>query len=146
MNNFQKLSPESLNEATRLFIKVFNDSPWSESWNEISAYAKLHQLYSTPGFSGYGMYDKEQLIGFCAGYKEIWDQGQNFYLLEFCISNGLQGKGLGSELLAFLELKLKEEGICNIYLLTMRNGVAEKFYKKNGYQVNQQIVLMDKKL
>ncbi|WP_081430722.1 MULTISPECIES: GNAT family N-acetyltransferase [Anoxybacillaceae] len=69
-----------------------------------------------------------------------------FYLAELCINNEIQGKGYGSKLLQFLEEELQKKNVKSIYLLTSNGGLAKNFYRKNGYIVNNNRIVMKKNL
>jgi len=53
------------------------------------------------------------------------------------VSNQVQGKGIGSKLIHFLEYKLHELGVKTLKIPTqLENIPACNFYKKQGYEVN----------
>jgi aminoglycoside 6'-N-acetyltransferase I len=88
----------------------------------------------------------ETPIGFIAGNSKKTYQGITFYLAELCINNEIQGKGYGFKLLQFLEEELQKKNVKSIYLLTSNGGLAENFYRKNGYVVNNNRIVMKKNL
>lgn len=93
-----------------------------------------------------GVHDGEQnIIGFLVGYNERWLDSNHFNLNEMCVKTEHQNKGIGSKLIAQLEMKCKQNNISRIYLLTARAGQAEAFYKKNGYYVSPKMIMMSKK-
>ncbi|MEK8127678.1 GNAT family N-acetyltransferase [Paenibacillus filicis] len=140
------ITEDVLNACTDLYIEVFNQEPWNDSWTEDTALKRLRHISLTPGFVGFSLYEKGELAGFVAGYREQWFDSEHFDLVEFCIRTGRQGNGYGSALLHHLEQHLSHIGVSRIYLLTMRAGQAEAFYKKNNYDVNGHMVMMGKKL
>jgi len=144
--SIQPLGVEDLELCTELFIHVFHTEPWNEHWTKETAGKKLNDLFNTPGFTGYGMFDRGELIGFLAGYTEQRYDGKQFYLVEFCVKPERQRKGYGSKLLSYLERKLREQNVGHVYLLTMRDSFTEIFYKKKNYRVSGRIVLMAKNL
>lgn len=73
-------------------------------------------------------------------------QGLTFYLAELCVNNEIQGKGYGSKILHSLEDELQKIDIKSLYLLTANGGLAEAFYRKNDYVVNEHRLVMKKKL
>jgi N-acetylglutamate synthase-like GNAT family acetyltransferase len=56
----------------------------------------------------------------------------------------MQGKGHGSKMLRALEAELQKKEIKSLYLLTANDGLAEAFYLKNDYVVNEDRVVMKK--
>lgn len=58
----------------------------------------------------------------------------------------MQGKGYGRKLLKQFMEKLKGEGITNVFLLTLHGNSTEGFYKNNGFNSDENMVIMSKKL
>jgi len=144
---FRSLSLKNIDECTELYIKVFNGEPWNDNWQEGDAKERLTDIFSNHKFLGVGVYDeKNNIIGFFAGYTERWLKSNHFNLNEICIKTALQNKGIGSKLLDRLEIKCKQNNISRIYLLTERAGQAEAFYKKNSFYVSPKMIMMAKRL
>ncbi|MGM0807088.1 MAG: GNAT family N-acetyltransferase [Bacillota bacterium] len=137
---------DRIEQCVKLYINVFNKDPWNETWTDRTAKERLMDLMHTPKFLGYLLYDKDALIGFIAGNSKQSFGGLTFYLAEFCISNQIQGNGYGSKLLLYLEDELKKRDISSLYLLTAKGGLAEAFYLKNNYTINENRVVIKKNL
>jgi ribosomal protein S18 acetylase RimI-like enzyme len=71
---------------------------------------------------------------------------KGFEIVEFLVAVYHQNKGIGNQLLAQLELNLKQDNYDYIWLLTLKNTDAESFYSKRNYQRDCKIVLLNKKL
>ncbi|QGH32786.1 GNAT family N-acetyltransferase [Gracilibacillus salitolerans] len=127
-----------------LYIKVFNSQPWNEEWSYDIAKERLTDLYNTPKFLGLTLYRGRELVGFIGGNKKRTPQGIVFYIAELCINNDIQGKGLGSLLLESLEEQLQENKVSSIYLITSNGGLAERFYIKKDYEMNENRIIMKK--
>ncbi|WP_077616270.1 GNAT family N-acetyltransferase [Caenibacillus caldisaponilyticus] len=140
------MSTEHLEPCVELYMKVFNSEPWNESWTPETAKERLADLMHTPHFMGFFWENHGTPIGFIAGHRKVTDQGPAFYLAELCINNAIQGKGYGSQLLRFLEEQLRKNNVKSLYLLTSHGGPAESFYRKNGYAVHHNRMVMGKKL
>jgi aminoglycoside 6'-N-acetyltransferase I len=140
------ITTDNLEQCIELYIKVFNSEPWNENWTYETAKERLTDLLHTPKFTGFFWKNNETPIGFIAGNSKKTYQGITFYLAELCINNEIQGKGYGSKLLQFLEEELQKKNIKSIYLLTSNGGLAENFYRKNGYVVNNNRIVMKKNL
>ena len=135
-----------LDECARLFVSVFTKAPWKDNWTTESAQERLSEIHRTPGFVGLVLCEKDEIIGFVVGCCEERSGIKEFCLQEMCVRNNKQGKGIGAGLLSQLEKKLKEMGIEHIYLVTMKGTQAEHFYAKNGYRINQRMILMTHRL
>jgi aminoglycoside 6'-N-acetyltransferase I len=138
------ITTDNLEQCIELYIKVFNNQPWNESWSYETAKERLTDILHTPKFTGFLLKNNETPIGFIAGNSKKTYQGITFYVAELCISNEIQGKGYGSKLLQFLEKELLKKNVKSIYLLTSNGGFAENFYRKNGYVVNNNRIVMNK--
>ena len=135
-----------LDECASLFIEVFNNQPWNESWTFETAQSLLSQILNTPGFIGLILRKQGKILGFVIGCCEQRDKSKNFYLKEICVSSNEQRRGIGSELIRHLMNQLKETGVNSVYLLTMKDEYIKEFYLKNGFQVSQRMIMMIKHL
>lgn len=140
------LTENHLKQCAELYIKVFNSEPWNETWTYHSAIERLTDLIHTPKFLGFLLYENDNLIGFIAGNSKKSYSGLTFYLAELCINNKTQGKGYGTKLLHFLENELNKRDVQSLYLLTATGGLAEAFYLKNQYIINDNRVVIKKDL
>lgn len=137
---------DKMEHCIELYINVFNSEPWNETWTYQTAKERLTDLLHTPKFFGFLLYDNSNLIGFIAGNSKRSYTGLTFYLAELCINNKIQGKGYGSKLLLYLEAELKKRRIQSLYLLTENGGLAESFYLKHDYAINENRIVMKKNL
>ncbi|MDN4524612.1 GNAT family N-acetyltransferase [Fictibacillus fluitans] len=140
------MTNENVNGCVTLYQKVFNREPWNESWTHETAGERLNDLVNTPKFFGFMFYEGEELAGFIAGNSKRTFQGLTYYIAECCVNSENQGKGYGSKMLKLLEEELKGRGVQSIYLLTATDGLAQRFYEKNGYLVNGNRAVMNKSL
>ncbi|MGG4471453.1 GNAT family N-acetyltransferase [Paenibacillus alvei] len=146
MGEIVPITVDTIEQCIELYISVFNSEPWNETWTYPSAKERLTDLLDTPKFLGFLLYEKGDLIGFIAGHSKKSYAGSTFYLAELCINNRIQGKGYGTKLLNCLEDELQKRDIQSLYLLTANGGAAEMFYLKNGYEINENRVVMRKTL
>ncbi|MDM5337217.1 GNAT family N-acetyltransferase [Fictibacillus enclensis] len=140
------MTHENVDRCVSLYQQVFNREPWNESWTNETAGERLRDLVNTPKFFGFMYYEGEELVGFIAGNSKRTFQGLTYYIAECCVNSEIQGKGYGSRMLKLLEDELKGRGVRSIYLLTVSEGLAQTFYEKNGYHVNENRLVMNKSL
>lgn len=140
------IDSDFLDDYTELYINVFRAQPWNESWSYDSGYQRLLDLIHTPNFLGFALWNHNELIGFIAGYSKTNYRGKTFYLAEFCVTTQTQGKGYGSQLLNYLERELMEKGIISLFLITEKIGTISDFYRKKGYTMNENRMVMRKEL
>jgi ribosomal protein S18 acetylase RimI-like enzyme len=132
---------DHLDGCARLLVSAFNAEPWNDAWTLETARQELAWTMGVPGFAGLVSLDG-QVLAFATGWREPDDRREVYYLKTFCVSPNAQGTGVGSRLLARLEEYLDECGVNTIYLVTHRGTPAEGFYRKNGYTVNPEDVVM----
>ena len=58
-----------------------------------------------------------------------------------CVLPEHQGKGIGKALLNGLEADLQAQGVAKLYLLTVRDGAAERFCHACGYSSDKMVML-----
>lgn len=138
------MSADWVEQCTDLYIKIFNAKPWNENWSRENTIEMLNDLCHAPRFKGFLFLLNNDVIGFVAGFSKAHGQGTAFFLAEFCIDGELQGKGYGSRLLACLEEKLRQENVNSLFLLTSSGGVAERFYKKRGFEIKPNRLVLNK--
>ncbi|MCK1985729.1 MULTISPECIES: GNAT family N-acetyltransferase [Peribacillus] len=146
MTEMIPLTSENLEQCIELYMNVFNREPWNENWTYETAKERLSDLLHTPKFLGFLFQVDHHAVGFVAGNSKVSYQGLTYYLAELCVNNEMQGKGHGSKMLQSLEDELQKREIESLYLLTANDGLAEAFYLKNDYVVNEDRVVMKKNL
>lgn len=62
------------------------------------------------------------------------------------MDNSRRGQGLGTAMYQELEQRLKQRGIVEIVLYTMRHPAAEGFYQRQGFAEAADLVFMNKKV
>ena len=139
--HIEPLAESHLNECAQLIVSAFNAEPWNESWTFDTAKKTLDQTLGTPGFLGFVSVEDE-ILAFATGCCEQDDKKEVFYLDTLCVRPGVQGSGVGSRLLEHLKGHLEQRGVNSIYLITHRDTPAESFYKKNGYRVSNEDIVM----
>ena len=132
---------EHLDECAHLIVSAFNIEPWNESWTFDTAQKTLYQTLEAPGFIGV-VSVADEVMGFATGCCEQDDTKEVFYLETLCVKPDMQGRGVGSRLLEHLKGHLEKRGINTVYLITHRDTPAESFYKKNGYRVSEEDIVM----
>jgi GNAT superfamily N-acetyltransferase len=139
---FKEFKAEDLAPASELFVTIFNGKPWEEGWTTRTAKKRLEEFLKLPNFVGLCCYEQEELLGFVLGNKEQWFTGSHFQLKEMGVKPTRQREGIGTKLMKQLRENLKQTEVEAIYLLTARGSQAEKFYRQNGFEVSDGMVVM----
>ena len=141
----ERLEPfteEHLDACARVLVSAFGAEPWNENWTFVNAKKELTRSLSLPWSIGFVAVDGGEVLGFVEGWREQDGDREAFYLETLCVRPDAQGSGVGSRLLRHLKKKLEQARINTIYLITHRGTPAESFYKKNGYRISDEDVVM----
>lgn len=138
----QEITIDMLDELAKLFVKAFNEEPWSENWTVEQAKERIWDNIHTPKFYGAVEKDDDKIVGMIMGRGERYFDGVHFQILEFCVDNEVQGKGIGKRLLADFLLFLKNQGIEQCFLITTHGVRTEEFYKRNGFTTSDIMCFM----
>lgn len=134
-----------IDAVVELYKDVFSAEPWNDLWissEQVRYY--LNELIENPRFDGFVAYENSLLLGCCFGHQRSWWNGKEFFIDELFVANQMQGNGIGSKLMHYVETDLLMDDYNRIVLLTNKNLPAEKFYLKKGFNINQNRIIMVK--
>lgn len=146
MSKVIKLNHDHLAECSKLYSQIFSDAPWSEPWDENSARQRLQEIFDTPGFIGIGYFESDEIYGFALGYCESWIANKHYYLKEMCVNTRQQSKGVGTAILKQLKNELNSRNVEKIYLLTLHDSSAYRFYQKHDFTLSDKLIVMGCKI
>lgn len=146
MIEYKELTKEHIKEIAEIYVDAFNAQPWNDEWTIDSASRRISQMISCEGFDGLVAYEDERLIGMILGNHEYYYNGMHFNIKEFCVDLRLRGEGIGSRLFEEFITRLKNNGINEIILCTLRTDETEGFYKKHGFEIFKDMVMMGKEI
>jgi len=125
---------EALDGAAALYQETFNAPPWNEGWALESARDRLKAILLAPNGVGVLASQEGTPIAFAIGYVETWVSGSHFQLKEMCTARAQQRQGIGSFVLEFLLLTLKERGVVQVFCETRAGVPAEAFFRGRGFR------------
>lgn len=134
--------PTDLEEAAEAFCAAFSSAPWKEKWTIELAAARISELTSGPQSVGYVYVEDGKVKGILAGRVLTYIFGVEYVVDDLCIAPDIQHKNCGTELLRFAEKDLAKEGVAAMALLTTTGYPSHKFYLKNGFAENRDVVFM----
>lgn len=109
------------------FIKLYESAGWGKKCEDI-VQVSLENSYVT-----FAVIEEENVIGMA---RLLGDGGMAFYLKDFVILPEFQGKGIGKELLDYVQNyirnQLKDGWQTKIELMSAQG--KEEFYKKFGFE------------
>ena len=66
----KSINLNNIKEVTELFIECFNNPPWNDKWDYLTASRRLTDIANTPGYFGMSYYQEEKLVGIIMGRSE----------------------------------------------------------------------------
>ncbi len=137
-----KLEKSHLHECSILYLETFNSEPWNDQWSDITAYKRLEDIFNTPGFHGLVISEENKIKGAVLGNLEQWFEGYMYNLKEMFVNRENKGSGIGSLLIRELENTIKSLDAKSVVLFTSKGDLTEKFYLKNGFKSEEDMVMM----
>jgi aminoglycoside 6'-N-acetyltransferase I len=129
------------------YVETYNAPPWNDQWTEKLALEKFDEMMDCRGSFGLVCYDDDdKFSGVILGNPELYFNCKQFFIKDFFVPLSLQGKGIGSLLMAEFEKRLSAMGIDKVYLFTSKGERTEGFYKKRGFNTWGGMVLMGKNI
>ena len=161
---FEELEKRHYPLLARHYAEAYNAPPWNDEWTVERAAEKIDLLMDSRGAFGLvcyaddgndaddasdADYDDERggaFAGAVLGRHDIYYNCRQFYVDELFVPPALQGRGIGTMLLAELERRLAAMGVGKVLLITSKGEHTEDFYKKRGFNTYSGMVLMGKRL
>lgn len=135
-----------IRDLANMFMNAFNAPPWNDKWTEEAAGKRIRQMVTGENAYGIAGYLDGKLCGMIVGREEQYYDCVHFEIKEFCMDVSMKSKGLGSLLLKEFESRLKEKGIDKTILWTSRDPRTEGYYQKKGYETNEFLTVMEKRI
>lgn len=133
-------------EILELYVKSFRMEPWNEEWTLDMAYMRINDYLQNPMAIGYEARQDGIIVGFLMGYMTSYLGVKEFHIQDFVISVDFSRMGLGSKMLSLVQQDVERRGVEAINLLTLRDPRTEGFYNKNGYEINSNLVFLNKSI
>lgn len=142
----RKYELRDLEACAAVFCSAFRAAPWHENWTVQLAEIRISELTDTQLSAGFVYEEAGRILGFAAGRVVTYLYGKEYVIDEFCVSAEMQGKGIGSRLLAGIADAVRQQGIVSIVLQTTKGYPSEQFYLKNGFQHSPDMITLYRKL
>ena len=122
---------EDLEDCARLFVQVFAEPPYRESWSVRPALDYLDRFWGFDPDHCLLALDGEEVIGAMFGYCYPWQDRVNYYIQEFFVRAGRRRSGHGRRLVRHLLDTLGEANV-SISLIANEATPAAAFYEDLG--------------
>lgn len=143
---YKRYEEKYIDKVAKTFIDVFSEDPWNDKWPSLDkAKEYLKGYIGAPYFRGFlVMNKKKHIIAFSFGDIRKWWSGDEYMVHEYGVSPSFQGEGFGVAFMDYIQNELINEGVKGIILNTGKGTPAEYFYKKQGFEENEDNIFLYK--
>lgn len=128
----------------KVMMRAFANPPWNEDWDYSRAYQRIEQLDDGKYTRCYVYEENEKIIGVLCGKLITYVNNLELMIEDCYIDPDYQRLGIGGKLMQGVVDRLKE--VDAFTLLTGQGFYSVDFYLKNGFKINNNLVLMRKEL
>jgi len=147
--NIRAFELHDVNDCVSDFIQSFNSPPWNEKWSWERANEYINDVFNTPKFIGFVLFNDNENIAYALCFKKYWWNKDDRYKLHielFFTKPAYQQKGYGNALLNHIENYAKDNGLGSIMLFTKKDKPSYRFYDRNGFVVIDNLPNMYKQM
>lgn len=144
--NIRGLRQEDIPACAEILCQVYNNEMWQCHWEKDTAIEYLTDFFEMKKFVGFVLEENSVVQGGLFAHEKIWWNNSEVFIEEMFVKPELQRQGGGSKLLQAVEAYVKEKGLAGMTLATNKYAPAPLFYRKNGFQENECIILMYKEV
>ena len=142
--NIRKMLREDIPTCADILCNVYNNEMWQCRWTKETAIEYLSDFFEARKFVGYVMEENGEILGGIFAREKIWWNNSEVFVEEMFVKPELQRQGCGTLLLQAVETYVKEKGLAGLTLETNKYAPAPNFYRKNGFQDNEYVIVMYK--
>lgn len=143
---FQPLTPQLIPSCAIELVAAFKEAPWFEYWTIEQASMRIQEIMSSPYARGYVILEDDRVIAMTAGHIMTYMDTKEFWIDEFSVHPEYQHRHLGTKLMTYLRVKLKNEGVQYLKLNTHRGYSCVNFYKYHNFKEDEDMLTMYKTL
>ena len=122
----------------------YAEEPWNEKWEIDRAQRQIKSILV--GFESLGVaaFDGDRLIGAALGFVDPYADEDFFFISELFVIPEWKRHGIGKQLLAEIEINLKEKGVSVVELISIKENW--EFYAKCGIVNDEGVTVLGKQI
>jgi len=140
----RKATKRDFKQIAEIIKKEYGKKPYYEVWEEKDTLKTL-TYYSKVGKIYVAVVEKE-VVGVIITRQEFYNGSHNIIIEELVVNSKKQGKGIGKEMMEYVEVLSKKKKVKAINLFASKKAKAYNFYKKIGYKHDKNFVSFSKRL
>ncbi len=129
---YRQMEKQDIARVTPLFMEYWNGT--GDEWTPELVYSRVWQVLGSPDSYCMIAEDGSNPVGFAMGRFETFYDLRAYNLVEIIVASEYQRKGLGTEMMTELEVRVKEMGADMVQLVSVNDEMHEHFYGKLGYE------------
>lgn len=142
--NIREMLREDIPACADILCSVYNNEMWQCRWEKETAVEYLTDFFEAKKFVGYVLEENGEILGGIFAREKVWWNNSEVFIEEMFVKPELQRQGCGTLLLQEVENYVKEKGLAGLTLETNKYAPAPGFYRKNGFQDNEYVIVMYK--
>ena len=141
----RKINSNDLMSCSKILEEAYGRDPYNEIFKDSTALEYINGKYKNCGENSFvATDDKDVVNAFIFLNISSWSDGLQAVLEEIAVAPSLQGAGIGKELMSYAHDYLNSLGAKSVMLWAKNDERLLSFYKKHGYFLADDFVLMFK--
>ena len=141
----RKINKNDLETCSKILEEAYGKYPYNEIFKDFTAIEYIKGKYKNCRENSFvAIDDKKEVVAFIFLNISSWSDGLQAVLEEIAVNPSFQGSGIGKELLSYAHNYLSSFGAKSVMLWAKNDERLLNFYKKQGYFLADDFVVMFK--